>query len=274
MYTGTCEDESRREHTQQVRLFDFLLRLQKAISSLFCRNGKTPLELAKKRRHMECIAVLEAAVAQLDAAITAQHAHAAKAHRSAGSVTFNRHRGGGHVTCDYLLQFQDFNTFVADVRLCGGCFYFELQVVQLGDIVQFGFCTQGFERREDAEGEGVGDDSYSWAVDGVRALKWHQGKKRKLGIKWAEGDVIGFALDMRTAGAAAMSVSVNGSFDAPNGVAFSNISAAYLSPAFTGYGCHRANMGNRPFLHAPPDAEYVSVQEFDQRNARSESSST
>jgi hypothetical protein len=214
--------------------------------------------------------VLEAAVVQLDAAKTFQHAFAAKAHRSAGSVTFTRHRGGGQVTSDYLLQFEDFNTFVADVRLCGGCFFFELHVIELGDIVQFGICTQGFEPRKNAQGEGVGDDSCSRAVDGVRKLKWHQGKKRKLGSKWAKGGVIGFAVDMRTTGNAVMSVSVNGSFGDPNGVAFNNISAAYLSPAFTGYSCYRANMSDRPYLHAPPDAEYVSVQEFDQRNARPE----
>ena len=166
------------------------------------------------------------------------------------------------MTYDYLLQFQDFNTFVADVRLCGGCFDCELQVVQLGDIVQFGFCTQGFEAREDAEGEGVGDDSCSWAVDGVRALKWHQGKKRKLGSKWAEGDIIGFALDMRTAGAAAMSVSVNGSFAPPNGPAFTDIKAEHLYTAFSGDGRYRVNFGERRFVHAPPDADCMSVHAF------------
>ena len=106
--------------------------------------------------------------------------------------------------------------------------------------------------------------------DGVRLRKYHRSNNSAYGSAWAVGDAIGFEASMRTAGAAVMSVSVNGSFGDPNGVAFNNISAAYLSPAFTGYRCYRANMGDRPFLHAPPDAEYVSVQEFDQRNARPE----
>ena len=47
------------------------------------------------------------------------------------------------------------HTFLADVRLCGGCVYFELQVIErIGDL-QFGFCTE-FEPRKDAEGEGAG----------------------------------------------------------------------------------------------------------------------
>jgi hypothetical protein len=160
-----------------------------------------------------------------------------------------------------LLHFQDFNTFVADVRLCCGCFYFELHV---GDIVlpQFGFCTQGFEPREDARGEGAGDDARSWAVDGTRSKKWHQSQSEDYGSAWAVGDVIGFALDMRTAGAASMSVSVNGSFAAPNGHTFASIDAPYLSPAFTGLGRYRVNFGDRPFVHAPPDGDYTSVHDF------------
>ncbi len=43
-------------------------------------------------------------------------------------------------------------------------------------------------------------------------------------------DVIGFALDRRTAGAAVMRVSVNGSFGEPNGFTFSDMNAPFLSP--------------------------------------------
>ena len=92
--------------------------------------------------------------------------------------------------------------------------------------------------------------------------RWHQSQGSAYGSKWAVGDVIGFALDMRTPGAAVVSVSVNGSFAAPNGPAFSNIDAPYLSPAFTGFGRYRVNFGERPFAHAPPNAEYTSVHAF------------
>ena len=93
-------------------------------------------------------------------------------------------------------------------------------------------------------------------------MKWHDGNKRAYGCKWSVGDVIGFSLDMRTAGAATLSVSVNGSFAAPNGPAFTNMQAAHLSPAFSGDGRYRVNFGERPFVHAPPDADYMSVYAF------------
>ena len=158
------------------------------------------------------------------------------------------------------MHFDSFNTFVADVKLCGGCFYFEAGVVDMGGC-QFGFCTEGFQLEEHGT-KGVGDNSLSWAVDGGQVVLWPGGKSKPFGSKWSVGDVIGFALDMRTAGAAVMRVSVNGSFGAPNGVAFSDINAPFLSPAFSGDGRYRVNFGDRPFAHAPPDGEYTSVHDF------------
>ena len=224
---------------------------------LLRRNGDSPLRWARSYQHRECIAVLEAADGFY-------HASAVRAHRTAGTITFTRHRGEGYVTSDYMLHLLDFNTFVADVRLCFGCFYFELQVFDIVRVQQFGFCTQGFER--DPQGMGVGDDEWSWAVDGVRKVTWYECTYGAFGSKWDAGDVIGFALDMRTAGAAVMSVSVNGSFAAPNGPAFTAIDAPYLSPAFTGDGRYRVNFGDRPFVHAPPDAEDVSVHSVHEFN--------
>ncbi len=155
------------------------------------------------------------------------------------------------------MQFDDFNTFVADVKLCDGCFYFELGIVNIGGCLQFGFCTEGFHLEE--KGIGVGDVKYSWAVDGGRQLLWPGGKSKPFGSKWSVGDVIGFALDMCSASSIVFSVSVNGSFAHPNGVAFGDISATYLSPAFSGYGQFSVNFGDRPFSYAPPESHYVSV---------------
>ena len=39
----------------------------------------------------------------------------------------------------------------------------------------------------------MGDDAESWAVDGVRRLKWHKGHARWACKPWAAGDVIGLA---------------------------------------------------------------------------------
>ena len=63
--------------------------------------------------------------------------------RDAGGIVIVRHRGGGFTAPDYSLQFRNFNTFAADVRLCGGCFYWEVEVVDIVGAVQFGVCTEG-----------------------------------------------------------------------------------------------------------------------------------
>ena len=195
--------------------------------------------------------------------IEAEFSSVVELHRAAGSVGINRHRGFGKLTADYLMQFQEFNTFAADAMLCGGCFYFELQVVQVVGVMQFGFFTQGYEQRRNPQDEGVGDDQYSWAVDGARLQKWSNGESIDYGSKWAVGDVIGFSIDMRSQAAAVMSVSVNGNFAAPNGVAFDSIEAPYLTPAFSASsGQYRVNFGERPFAHAPIDGQYMSVHAF------------
>ncbi len=199
---------------------------------------------------------------------TAAHADSMRRMQDAGSVVITRHRGGGYASPDYLLHFRsDFNTFVADIMLCGGCFYWEIEVVEMpahNDVFQFGLCTDGFEARQIPDGDGVGDDAKSWAVDGIRQLKWHKGSVGPYGSSWSVGDVIGFALDMRTSRAAIMSVSVNGSFDTPNGAAFTSIDAPYLSPALTGAsGWCKLNLGSRPFVHAAHEENvYVSVLAF------------
>ena len=85
----------------------------------------------------------------------------------------------------------------------------------------------------------------------------------KYTIEDAVGDIIGFSIDMRSHAAAVMSVSVNGSFSVPNGIAFDNIEAPYLSPAFSGGGGqYRVNFGDRPFAYAPIDEHYISVHAF------------
>jgi len=212
---------------------------------------------------------------------TVTHATAVEVMRYHGSVTVTRHRGGGCIMPDYSLQFHNFNTFVADVQLCGGCFYFEIHILRV-HVSQFGFCTAGFEARDEPRGQGVGDDDMSWAVDGYRRQKWHNDECGSFGGPWCDDDVIGFAIDMRQAGAAVMLVSVNGSFKPPNGVAFKGISAPFLSPALTASGRgaphpsgipwyddhqkpeqYRVNFGERTFKFAPPnDANYMSVHTY------------
>jgi hypothetical protein len=199
---------------------------------------------------------------------TSTHAAAAEAMRDAGCIVITRHRGGGCVDPSYLLSFRNFNSFVAQVRLAEGCFYWEVEILDIVPAVQFGVCAEWFEAREDPDGEGAGDDAFSWAVCGFRQERWHKGEGLEFGSTWIVGDVIGFALDMRSAGAAVMSVSVNGSFAAPNGPLFKDIDAPFLSPVLSAYGGqHRLNLGDRPFVHEPPhDGAYMSAHTFHRSN--------
>ncbi len=191
------------------------------------------------------------------------HKSAVQHMRDSGSVAILRHRGGGFASSDYSLQFREFNSFIADVKLRGAGFYFEVEVLEIVKSgVQYGCCTSGFESLKDPRGQGVGDDKLSWGVCGHRQEKWHGSDASAFGSKWSVGDIIGFMIDMRISGAAVLSVSVNGSFASPNGVVFSDIDAPYMSPAFSGNGVCRINLGDRPFAYVPPCQEFLSVHAF------------
>ena len=70
--------------------------------------------------------------------------------------------------------------------------------------------------------------------------------------------MLGLACDMVNK---TVSFSVNGSFEPPLGLAFQNIAADSIAPAFTADSGFRvvANFGQLPLKHAPPDETYVSV---------------
>ena len=242
---------------------------------MVCRSGVDIITQAHNRGHSDIVSALAAggAVLQPSDFDDKTHAETTAQLQMSNSIMVTRHQGGGYVLPDYTLTFRDFNTFVVDVRLCRGFFYFEVRVLEIesssndpefDDIVQFGYCTDGFQKNpaDQHNHEGVGDDASSWAVDGCRQRKWHRGEHHPFSSRWVNGDVIGFLLDMQIAGSAVMSISVNGVFDSPNGVAFSDIDAPYLSPAFTGDGRFRLNFGDRPFAHQPPDANVTSVHAF------------
>lgn len=111
-------------------------------------------------------------------------------------------------------------------------------------------CTSRLKEEEEEEDEDTeGDGSSSNEGDGSSSA---------FGVAWQEGDVLGLACDMVNK---SVSFSVNGSFQPPLGVAFQNIAAASIAPAFSAWnGCKVvANFGQLPLKHAPPDETYVSV---------------
>ena len=162
------------------------------------------------------------------------------------------------------VAFVDFVT-VRSSQHCplGGKGYYELEILERDDeYPQYGFAAPAFERMLGSSSDGVGDDDKSWAVDGTRQLKWHNGTKT-YPCTWQAGDVIGLACDLSTM---QMHVSVNGSFAAPNGAVFELDPDAVhdgLFAAFSGMsGNVRYNLGEAPFKHAPPVADYQAFAAF------------
>jgi len=209
----------------------------------------------------EQIAEAEAKASEREAkeAAEAKAAQAAveQGFRDANTVVVKNWKGRGKVDADYTLNFQRFNTFVADCKLTGGKFYYELTCLDIEPVPQIGWYTEGFQASDNPNGEGIGDDKFSWGADGVRQIKWHNGSA-KFGSEWKEGSVVGFAVDMQ---AKTISFSVDGSWEAPNGLAFENVEAEWIAPGLTSSGTYQVNFGDRPFKHAAPDESYVSVHQ-------------
>ena len=160
----------------------------------------------------------------------------------------------------------------------GGKGYYELEILDRDDkCPQYGFAAvfkkgsrSTFERVRGSSNEGVGNDAHSWAVDGERQLKWHNRKfqgffdEKTYPCTWQTGDIIGLACDLDVM---RMHVSVNGSFAAPNGVVFELDPDAVcdgLFAAFSGKsGKVRYNLGEAPFKHEPPAADYQAFAAFE-----------
>jgi hypothetical protein len=197
--------------------------------------------------------------------------------RDAGSVVVLDYVGVGQgMQEDYTFEFggckrffgwsRTFSTYQADVKLSGGRFYYELEIKHLQGGARFGWAqildegaeeTKGWKSSAECSYYGVGDNPFSWAVK----CKWQNGISTVFGQNLKKGDVLGLACDMINK---SISFSLNGSFDAPFGVAFQPITAEWIAPAFTASERSQvvANFGApRKFKHAPPDDGYVSVHD-------------
>jgi ankyrin repeat protein len=140
--------------------------------------------------------------------------------------------------------------------LPGSKAYYELEVISSGGNYQWGFCIPKWTSYDSYVGLGVGDDADSWGVDGDRQLKWYDGTDA-FPVEWKEGDVIGLACDLDES---KMLVSLNGSWDDPNGIVFElPTELEGLQPAFTSQrGLLSYNFGEQEFKFSPPDDSYVS----------------
>jgi hypothetical protein len=157
----------------------------------------------------------------------------------------------------------------------GGKGYYEIEILERDwHYPQYGFasaavaCVIGVQYYP--KDGAVGDDGYSWAVDGKHKCTKHKGNSKYIASgkykskKWKNGDVIGLACDLDKM---QMLVSLNGSFAAPHGVVFELAPDAVgdgLFAAFTGtYGKLRFNLSEVDFRHAPPAADFQAFAAFE-----------
>jgi ankyrin repeat protein len=165
---------------------------------------------------------------------------------------------------DQTVEFHGVFTTLRSTRMCpgGSRGYFELEIISMPSTPQFGFATEEFAAIRGNWGDGVGDDSFSWAVDGARELKWHGGAG-EWECGWRDGDVIGFACDLVEG---KLHVSLNGEFSEPNGCVF-EIDVAECTGLFAAFtadgGKVRYNLGEAAFKHvAPPGSDYTAFHDF------------
>ena len=167
---------------------------------------------------------------------------------------------GLRVSADNVVTFsQQFDTIGAPgLVVTGGVAFYELELLSLqGESIypQFGWAaTDGFERGRSLAHEGVGDDSCSWAVDGVRVKAWGDGGGPSYGQAWKEGDIIGLAANLDTG---TISFGLNGSWESPMGTAFDGVQAGgglypALSGMLRGQLRVRINLGSEPWRYGPP----------------------
>jgi len=110
------------------------------------------------------------------------------------------------------IKFDVFSTVGAPEALTTeGVCYYEVTVEGTDGIAQLGFALRTFngDGEDTYSGDGAGDDSDSWAVDGARQLLWHNGTTDGWQCTWAKGDVVGFAANVTTG---QLAVSKNGSW--------------------------------------------------------------
>ena len=163
-------------------------------------------------------------------------------------------------------------TLLPCARGVGSKGYYEILLIKSITYPQWGFASACFARYCGFSDQGVGDDEHSWAIDGHRKLKCHNGIAGIWEGTWKEGDVIGLACDL-TQEKMQMQVSVNGSFAPPCGFVFNlapKLVGSGLFAAFSGLssdlgeskGEMQYNFGETPFRYRAPSDDYKPFIQF------------
>jgi len=117
-------------------------------------------------------------------------------------------------------------------KLSPPSYYYEVTLVT-GGLAQIGWaCLADSEGNSvflpsNDLGDGVGDDTSSFGIDGSRGLKFHGGNEWKVPFEWKKGDRLGCCLDLGTRD---ISYTLNGE---DLGIVFANTKPKQMMPAFS-----------------------------------------
>lgn len=172
------------------------------------------------------------------------------------NFTWNVIQGSMTTQTDVITCQSGFGSVVASVGAARGKWYYEV-ALKTGGLFQLGWATREFSPA--AASDGVGDCVESWAYDGNRCLRWHDGKEPYGDVneaKWTLGGVVGCALDLD---AGTISYFLNGK---ALGVAFENINVdSPLYPALSVWINEQCTVRLREadWSHSAPESHHALV---------------
>ncbi|KAH9089407.1 hypothetical protein LEN26_019190 [Aphanomyces euteiches] len=154
-----------------------------------------------------------------------------------------------------------FGTACANVSVRGGGAWFYEVRIGTSKVIQIGWVLPGFDPNPES-GLGVGDDSYSYAYDGRRKKKWHNGVSDDYCKQACKaGDIVGCLLDLDQG---VMSFLLNGT---QLGIAYSDLPRDFAMGGYTpacsmdGGESVWFNFGLKPFMY-PPSHPFCPLSDF------------
>lgn len=171
--------------------------------------------------------ILPPAEADLKARAQVEYERRQKARKGPAKVACISKSGQLNITPENkLASLTGFSTFVANVGVTSGKFYYQVQLHTRG-LLQIGWATAEHQPSA-AEGQGVGDDQHSWAYDGMRLQRWHGAQEPYSSRRWNTNDIVGCMLDLDVPGGE-MRFFLN---EADLGVAYKNFYTPELGPLY------------------------------------------
>ena len=170
-------------------------------------------------------------------------------------------RPDGKVEC--LMNGNGFPSVKAQ-HLCvdSGKWYYECHLLTPG-CMQIGWVTPNYTG-DASQGNGVGDDTFSWAYDGYRQLRWHNGASESWSNKWKTGDTVCLALDCKRG---ELRFALNGQWPShSDSIAFTGLNVKQMgglipAASFSNGQKLRFNFGadGTPLAFNPPDNSYLPI---------------